>query len=307
MLKYEAKKVFGKKSILFFLVVYLLFCSMFMVQMYGVKNARDTAKLIEQYSEIEGVLGTGNKEKIIKEKQKMDEIFELEYEMEEAYRVEKIDSDEFLAYRDEYHKYYNKEEVIEYLYNRYITEGEKWNFVLFDGYYNQLFSPDRTQWGLLISCLIFSILLCQCENERLNNVLKTTQSGYKNILIAKAKLCIIFSFALTLGYMLSEIAIYLYYHPLQHVLAPVQNVSCLNEAGISINILWWMILTTIIRGMALSMVTVVLFGIWFLAGPKKTTYILAVLIIISLLLDAGFGYSGVDIISRVVTVYDLFL
>ena len=253
MLKYEAKKIFGKKTILFFLVVYLLFCGLFMVQMYGVKNAKDTEKLIDQYSEIEGVLDAGNREKIIKEKEKMDEIFDLEYEIEEAYRVEKMDSDEFLAYRNEYHKYNNKKEVIDYLYERYVTEGEKWNFVLFDGYYNQLFNPNRSQWGLLISCLIFSILLCQCENERLNNVLKTTQSGYKNILITKTKFCIIFSFALATGYILSEIVIYLYYHPLQYVLTPVQNVSCLSEVGISINILWWIILTTIIRGMALSM------------------------------------------------------
>ena len=67
--------------------------------------------------------------------------------VEQEYKEGKIEIDEYMRYRDDYHYMKNRSEAIDVVYERYQTNRKQGAWMIFDRYYEQLFQPERNQWG----------------------------------------------------------------------------------------------------------------------------------------------------------------
>lgn len=151
------------------------------------KREGNTAKQQEIYQKIGGRLTASTAKEIEELKQRKDAVLEEEAQKEDEYAQGKISVDEYMKYRDEYHMMNDKNEAIDMVYEKYETARKNGSWMIFDGYYDQLFRMDRTQWGLMLSVFLVIVLLVCCEPKELLATISVTREGRRGLWGAKLR------------------------------------------------------------------------------------------------------------------------
>lgn len=307
MIRYEIKKIINIKMLLCILFVNILFCALFWIQNKGVEKAKNTKVMQELYGEIGGEVTNANAEKIEALKGKKDDILDNESIIEQEYKEGKISIDAYMKYRDEYHYMYNRHEAIESIYEKYLESQQNHSWMLFDGYYNQIFQLERNQWGLIISVFLLVILLSCCEPKEFACVTAVTQKGKHGVWIEKLRTSVVLAVIMTVLYGIEEYGILASFVPIQYLDAPVQSISCLSNVRISASIGEWIAIT-----MAMRIAIVIIFSgvlctfLYFVKNKKTGILILTALIFVPMILSEILPMNTYNIISKLITVYPLF-
>lgn len=308
MIQYEIKKVIHIKILLCILLVNIFSCAFFWMQNRGVEQAKSTKVMEDIYGEIGGKITDANAEKIEKMKEEKDEILGNESIMEKKYYEGKIGIDDYAGYRDDYHFMYHRSEAIEAVYEKYLNNRQNDSWMLFDGYYNQLFRLERNQWGLIISVFLLVILLSCSEPEDMARVTAITKQGKRGIWIGKIKTCIVLAMIMTILYAIEEYSISASFFPIQFLDAPVQSISCLSGVRISIRIGTWIAITTVARIAIVAIVCCILCTFLYWSKNKKAAMLfLTAIIFIPMVLSERLSTNSYNIFSKLITVYPLFL
>ena len=187
MIWFEWKKILNGRVLLCFVVIHLAFLMLFWTQNSSVQKGRNTAKQQEIYQKIGGRLTASTAKEIEELKQRKDAVLEEEAQKEDEYAQGKISVDEYMKYRDEYHMMNDKNEAIDMVYEKYETARKNGSWIIFDGYYDQLFRMDRTQWGLMLSVFLLIVLLVCCEPKELLATISVTREGRRGLWGAKLR------------------------------------------------------------------------------------------------------------------------
>ena len=187
MIWFELKKILNGRVLLCFVVIHLAFLMLFWTQNSSVQKGRNTAKQQEIYQKIGGRLTASTAKEIEELKQRKDAVLEEEAQKEDEYAQGKISVDEYMKYRDEYHMMNDKNEAIDMVYEKYETARKNGSWMIFDGYYDQLFRMDRTQWGLMLSVFLLIVLLVCCEPKELLATISVTREGRRGLWGAKLR------------------------------------------------------------------------------------------------------------------------
>ncbi|MCD7825890.1 MAG: hypothetical protein LUH14_08020 [Clostridiaceae bacterium] len=285
-----------------------MFLALFWIQNRGVEQARSTDMLRSIYAEIEGKITEEKAEKIEALKKEKDEILEKEATVEQEYKEEKIEIDEYMRYRDDYHYMNSRSEIIDAVYERYQTNRKQGAWMIFDRYYEQLFQPERNQWGLILSVFfIISLLVC-CETQEFSSVIYVTRKGKCGIWKDKLKTVMMSGVILTVLYAAGECAIVSMFFSFDYLEAPVQSISCLADVQLTVNIGQWYILTFLLR-----MLNIVVFsgaGCFILLHTKNKKIgilVMAVVIFLPMILAEVMQWDVCNVLSKWITVYPLFV
>lgn len=308
MIRYEIKKIINIKMLLCILFINILFCALFWMQNKGVDKAKNTKVMQNLYEEMGGEITHANAEKIQVLKEKKDEILDNENIIEKEYNEGKISIDDYMKYRDEYHYMYNRSEAIELIYEKYLFNQQNGSWMLFDGYYNQLFQPERNQWGLILSVFLSIVLLSCCEPVEFACVINVTKKGKHGVWLEKIKTILVLSVIMTMLYGFEEYGIMASFFPIQYLNAPVQSISCLSGVHISVSIGEWIALTMGMRIVVITVFSGVLCTVLYFIKNKKTgILILTALICIPMILSETLQMDTYNIISKLITVYPFFV
>lgn len=267
---YECKKIWKAKAVMGLLLINLIFCVVFWVQNRGVEKAKSTPALEELYEQIGGEITGENAEQIETLKNRLDNVFAIEASIEEKYNKGKMDIEEYMEYRDEYHAMVNKESAIEAVYEKYLVNRENGSWMIFDGYYNKLLQPDRIPWGLLLSVFLMALLLVYCENKELWSVIAVTRRGSRGVCREKIKTLVGFSTIFTIIFALEEGVISASFYSFRYLSAPVQSVSCLADVKISMSILAWFIFSLFLRIILADVFSFIVFSILRILSHLQT-------------------------------------
>lgn len=308
MIRYEIKKIVNIKMLLCLLLVNILFCALFWMQSKGVEKAKNTKIMQSIYEEVGGKLTSANAEKVEAMKEKKDDILKNEGIIEKEYNEGKIGIDDYMKYRDEYHYMFSRSEVIEIIYEKYLVNKQNGSWMLFDGYYNQLFQPERNQWGLILSIFLLMVLLSCCEPVEFACVINITKKGKRGIWIEKLRTSVVLAVVMTILYGIEEYGIMASFFPIQYLDAPVQSISCLSGVHISVSIGEWIALT---MGMRIAMV-IIFSGffctfLYFVKNKKTGILILTALVFVPMILSEILPMNTYNLISKLITVYPLFV
>lgn len=307
MIRYELKKIVNIRMLLCFLIMNILFCCFFWMQDRGVEKAKNTEVMQSLYEEVGGEITDVNAEKIQALKEKRDDILGSESIIEKEYKEGKISIDDYMKYRDEYHYMYNRSEAIELFYEKYLVNQQNDSWMLFDGYYNQLFQPERNQWGLIFSVFLLTVLLSCCESGEFACVISVTQKGKRGVWLEKLTTILVLAMIMTILYGIEEYGIMASFFPIQYLDAPVQSISCLSDVHISASIGEWIAIT-----MAMRIAIVIIFSgvlctfLYFIKNKKTGILILTALVFIPMILSEAFQVDTYNIVSKLITVYPLF-
>lgn len=308
MILYEIKKIVNIKILLCILFVNILFCTLYWVQNKGVENAKNTKVMQDLYEEIGGEITSAKAEKIEVLKEKRDDILSNESIIEKEYNKGKISIDDYMNYRDDYHYMYNRSEAIGLIYEKYLISQQNNSWMLFDGYYNQIFQLERNQWGLIISVFLLVISLLCCEPEEFACVINITKKGKYGVWLEKVKTILVLSVVMTLLYGFEEYGIMASFFPFQYLDAPVQSISCLSGVHISVSIGEWIALTMGMRIVVITVFSGVLCTILYFIKNKKTgILILTALVFAPMILSEILPMNTYNLISKLITVYPLFV
>ena len=247
MFWFECKKIFSTKKIGIFLMIFLFSLLAFFLRLKGVQNGEDTIITQELYQTIQGKTMNEAGEILRKEKERVENVLEKEYEMEKAYQKGEIKPDEYIEYRDLYHECNVKIDVVVSVYEHYLQMKKQGSEMVFDLYYNQLFDLKRISFGLVLSIVLLSIFLVNCESEQLLSVLNTTLIGNKGIKKVKLWVLISISAGIAILFTLMEYAIYMWFLPFLQLGMPVQSISVLCRIPFPITIGEWLIIYGIMR------------------------------------------------------------
>ena len=265
----ECKKIFSGKKISILLLVFLFSCFLFFLQLKGVQNGGDTPVTQEIYQIIQGKTMSEAGEVLREEKERVETILGREYEMEEAYRKGEIEADEYIEYRDLYHECNVKREVVISVYERYLQMEKQGGEMVFDLYYNKLFDFKRISIGLLLSIILTSIFLVNCESKQLFSVLSATLIGNKGIRKVKLQVMGSVSAGIAILFTMMEYAIYMWFLPFSQLGMPVQSISVLCRIPFSITIGEWMLIYGLMRIVGSVLLGVVLFYIQYYNGRER--------------------------------------
>lgn len=308
MIRYELKKIINIRILLCFLIVNFVFCCFFEMRNIGVKKAKNTKITQSLYDEVGGRITNANAEKIEALKKRKDDILGSEGIIEKEYKEGKISIDEYMRYRDEYHLMYSRNEAIELVYENYLDHRQKGLWMLFDGYYNQLFQPERNQWGLILSVFLLTVLLSCCEPVEFACVVSITRKGTRGVWLEKLKTVLALGAILTILYGIEEYGILASFFPMRYLDAPVQSISCLSGVWISASIGEWIVFTMGIRiGVVMIFSGVFCTFLYFIKNKKAGILILTAIVFIPMLLSVTLQIDRYNIISKLITVYPLFM
>lgn len=272
MIQFEWKKIMNWKIAFSLTILFVLYGTVCFVQYKGIAQGSHTAIKEELYKEIGGKISAEKEEKIVKEKNKSDNVLGQEWEMEEKYNKGQIEMEEYMNYRDLYHDYYNKYKVINDIYDRYMAEKNRSNYMVFDAYYNQLFRKKYIHWGLILSIVLISVLLNSCESKRLIPVICDTKRGIAGIWRAKYQLMLLFCVVFTFLYSALDLGIYCSFSKLEYLNAPVQSISCLAKVPFPFSIAQWIVVTFILNATTMCILGVILLVLQFVL--KNASYLL---------------------------------
>ena len=224
MIWFEWKKILNGRVLLCFVVIHLAFLMLFWTQNSSVQKGRNTAKQQEIYQKIGGRLTASTAKEIEELKQRKDAVLEEEAQKEDEYAQGKISVDEYMKYRDEYHMMNDKK----------ARKNGSW--IIFDGYYDQLFRMDRTQWGLMLSVFLLIVLLVCCEPKELLATISVTREGRRGLWGAKLRTILMATLIFVILFAVEELMVIRQFSPLSYLDAPIQSISCLAGKHITISI-----------------------------------------------------------------------
>lgn len=307
MIKYECRKIISVKIIFCLLVIDILFCFCFWLQNRGVEKAANTPVLQSVYSEVGGEITDARAEKIESLIKKRDDILGSESEMEQKYRKGEIDVDDYMKYRDDFHLMDSRKDAIDLVYERYRSNRKNGFWLIFDGYYNQLFDSGRNQWGLILSVFLLAVLLVCCESRELAPVIGITRIGKRGIWLEKVAAIVVISIICAVIYGLEEYGITGCFFPDNNLSAPVQSISCLSDVKISANIGQWLIIILVLRIFNVAVMSAVFCTVLcFVKSKKAGILILTAAIFVPMILSEVLQLDGGSIISKWIAVYPLF-
>ena len=226
MIWFEWKKILNGRVLLCFVVIHLAFLMLFWTQNSSVQKGRNTAKQQEIYQKIGGRLTASTAKEIEELKQRKDAVLEEEAQKEDEYAQGKISVDEYMKYRDEYHMMNDKNEAIDMVYEKYETARKNGSWIIFDGYYDQLFRMDRTQWGLMLSVFLLIVLLVCCEPKELLATISVTREGRRGLWGAKLRTILMATLIFVILFAVEELMVIRQFSPLSYLDAPIQSISC---------------------------------------------------------------------------------
>lgn len=308
MIRYELKKIVSIKTILCLVIINALFLTLFWIQNRGVEQAQSTGVLRSIYDEIGGEITEEKAEQIEKLKKKKDETIEKERMVEQEYKEGKIEIDEYMRYRDDYHYMKNRSEAIDVVYERYQTNRKQGAWMIFDRYYEQLFQPERNQWGLILSVFFIIALLVCCETQEFSFVINVTRKGKRGVWQEKLKTIMMFSVILTVLYALEECAVVTMFSSFHYLEAPVQSISCLADVQFQLNIGQWYIITLGLRILNTILFSVLgCFILLQIRNKKVGILVMALFIFVPMILAEVIQWDVCNVISKWITVYSLFV
>lgn len=240
MFWFECKKILSAKKISIFLIVFLCASVSFFLQLKGVQNGGDTRVTQELYQMIQGKTVEEAGEILREEKERVESILGREYEMDEAYRKGEITPDEYIEYRDLYHECNVKKDVVISVYEHYLLMEQQGGEMVFDLYYNKLFNFKRVPIGLLLSVVLLSIFLVNCESKQLLPVLNATLTGNKGIKKVKLQVQGSISAGIAILFTMMEYVIYMWFLPFSQLGMPVQSISVLCRIPFPVTIGGWL-------------------------------------------------------------------
>lgn len=247
MFGFECKKIFSVKKISIFLIIFLFSFFSFFLRLKGVQNGGDTVVTQELYQIIQGKTMNEAGEVLREEKERVENVLDREYEMEQAYRKGEIKPDEYIEYRDLYHECNVKKDVVISVYEHYLQMEKQGGEMVFDLYYNQLLDLERISFGLVFSIVLLSIFLVNCESKQLLPVLNATLIGNKGIKKVKLRVLGSISAGIAILYTLMEYAIYMWFLPFSQLGMPVQSISVLCRIPFPITIGEWLLFYGLMR------------------------------------------------------------
>lgn len=259
MFWFEVKKVINKKNLFLFLAIFILSCIFYYIRFKGVYNAGNTKLLEELYRGVRGRVTEETVKKMEADRERIDTVIAEQYVMENAYIKGEVNVDDYVEYRDLFHKCQNEEKAFDVMYGHYLEVRENGWHMVFDSYYNKLFDLDKKYWGLILSVFLMGVLLAHSESEQLAAVLKITPMG-KKVRYTKFKVVMIFSAVAAVVYILAEYGIMAGFSSFEQLGAPVQSIGCLSAISLPVSIGEWMVLTGV-----LTIVAAVVSGSLFLA------------------------------------------
>ena len=231
-------------------------------------------------------------------------VLEEEAQKEDEYAQGKISVDEYMKYRDEYHMMNDKNEAIDMVYEKYETARKNGSWMIFDGYYDQLFRMDRTQWGLMLSVFLVIVLLVCCEPKELLATISVTREGRRGLWGAKLRTILMATLIFVILFAVEELMVIRQFSPLSYLDAPIQSISCLAGKHITISIAHWYLLTLLLRVVNTMIFAVVTYSIlYFIQNKKVGVLILAVLIFGPVLAAAFMQYDTWNILAKWIMVY----
>lgn len=308
MILFEIKKAGSRKTIGLLLIIYLVSCMISYLQFKGVDNVSNTHLSASIYQEVGGRITEKTSQKMEQEKKQLDTILSQEYEMEDKYNKGKIDVDDYMNYRDLYHQYDNKKDAVNYVYERYLTAKEKGLYMVFDSFYNQLFKIKTIQWGLILSIIMLSMLIVNCETKQLLTVLYCTPKGKIGIWSTKLKTVLFISVVFAALYNIAEYGIMTLFSSINQLGAPVQSISCLSSVKISVTIGQWIIVSLILRLIMAAFFGIIVFEILQLIKNRNIGLVIMLMVVVlPIIVAKGFGIDRVDILNRMINVYPMFL
>lgn len=263
MFWFECKKIFSIRKICIFLIIFLFSLAVFFLRLKGVQNGGDTSATQELYQWIQGMPMDEAGEILREEKERVENVLDREYEMEEAYSKGELSADEYVEYRDLYHECNAKRDVVTAVYERYLQIEAQGGEMVFDLYYNQLFDFKRIPFGMLLSIALMSMFLVSCESKQLFPVLRATLTGENGIRNAKLKALGSVSAGIALLFTIMEYVTYMYFLPFSQLEMPVQSILVLSQIPFSVTIGAWMFLYGLMRIVEGVLLGVVLFCVQY--------------------------------------------
>lgn len=180
--------------------------------------------------------------------------------------------------------------------------------MIFDRYYEQLFQPERNQWGLILSVFFIISLLACCETQEFSSVINVTRKGKRGVRQEKLKTIMMSSVILTVLYALEECAVVTMFSSFQYLEAPVQSISCLADVRFSVNIGQWYIITLLLRILNTILFSGVgCFVLLQTRNKKAGILVMALLIFVPVILAEVIQWDVCNVISKWITVYSLFV
>lgn len=308
MIRYEVKKIMSIKMLLCLKILNALFLILFWMQNRGVEQAQNTEVLQSIYDEIGGEITEKKAEQIENLKKRKDEIIQKEGKVEQEYKEGTIEIDEYMRYRDVYHYMKNRSEAIDEVYERYLTNYEQGVQMIFDRYYEQLFRPERNQWGLILSVFLIIALLGSCETPEFTCLIHATKKGKWGVLHEKLKTMMVFSVMLTVLYAFEECVVATMFSSPPCGEAVIQSISCLADVKLRLNIGQWYLITLGLR--ILNTVLFSIMGCFILLqirNKKMGILVMALFVFVPMLLAEVIQWDACNVISKWITVYSLFV
>lgn len=241
----EFRKIFNIRLFIMILLIIAGFEAGYAISIYGVKNSDDIALKEQLYSEYGGRITDVSAKRLEEYNNYVNNIIASESDMEEKYNQGTIGADEYMEYRDEYHRCRLVVHIVNNMWKRCCDEREASGYLLYDEYYNRLFLAVPGFICIVLTGVLITVMLWLCEKKGLYSVITATADGRRRLIGSKCLLITIVMAGISLLYIVIRYGITSIITDYINTEAPIQAVDILEKLPFGINIKQYMVIDII--------------------------------------------------------------